>query len=237
MGTGTGAVLGPRSPPSDCTGLAAPRNLASWPLGGGNSPCGSFEKAGNSFKKSPRKACWQRKMGEFSFYGQLCDAGGHQGAMPREVLTLASKEVGPSRPQLSLGPGCQRARRAAEWPCLWGEAWRTYAPPAMQAPHTEPHTHAQMLPRKHHAHPHTPTFQTRSSPAGAAARALVMQTWGHSPRKCQMERGFSSQEVCPSFQPEARAGARSAVLPAGGRPVGARAGPVLLLASPRPPAS
>ena len=49
MGTGTGVALGPRSPPGDCTGLAAPRNLASWPLVGGNSLRGSFEKVGNSF--------------------------------------------------------------------------------------------------------------------------------------------------------------------------------------------
>lgn len=44
----------------------------------------------------------------------------------------------------------------------------------------------------------------------------MKQTRGHSPRKCQAERGFSSQEVCPSFRPEVHAGARFPVLPAGG---------------------
>ena len=74
-------------------------------------------------------------------------------AVPREALSSASKEVEPGHPQLSMGPGSQRARWAAEWPCLWGEDWWTHTPPAMQASHTEPHTHAWM-PRKHHTHPH-----------------------------------------------------------------------------------
>ena len=63
-------------------------------------------------------------------------------AVPREALSSASKEVEPGHPQLSMGPGSQRARWAAEWPCLWGEDWWTHTPPAMQASHTEPHTHA-----------------------------------------------------------------------------------------------
>ena len=74
-------------------------------------------------------------------------------AVPREALSSASKEVEPGHPQLSMGPGSQGARWAAEWPCLWGEDWWTHTPPAMQASHTEPHTHAWM-PRKHHTHPH-----------------------------------------------------------------------------------